>query len=282
MERAQKQSLNRRSILFSVITLTVASAIVLGAAQQAEAQQRPAPGPSARKPNILMIMADDIGWFNVSAYNRWHYGLPHSQHRPHRQRRRTVHRLVRRTKLHRGTSRFHHRTIADPYRPGQSWPAGGGHRFATRRPESVAEILKSLGYASGQFGKNHLGDGKDEFLPTNHGFDEFFGNLYHLNAEEEPENPELPEEPSVPPKIRSARCSQVKASDKDDGTIDPHFGRIGKQTIENTGPLTTKAHGDCGRRVLNAALDFIDRQAQGEHPMVLLLQSDAHACLDAS
>ena len=69
MERAQKQSLNRRSILFSVITLTVASAIVLGAAQQAEAQQRPAPGPSARKPNILMIMADDIGWFNVSAYN---------------------------------------------------------------------------------------------------------------------------------------------------------------------------------------------------------------------
>src|SRR5207302_4016803 len=121
---------------------------------------------------------------------------------------------------------------------------------------TVAEFLKNLGYATGQFGKNHLGD-KDEFLPTNHGFDEFFGNLYHLNAEEEPENPDYPKNPEFRKKFGPRGVLKCKATDKDDATVDPRFGKIGKQTIEDTGPLTKKRMETVDEEFLGAALDFI-------------------------
>ena len=104
---------------------------------------------------------------------------------------------------------------------------------------TIAEALKPLGYATGQFGKNHLGD-RNEFLPTVHGFDEFFGNLYHLNAEEEPENPDYPKDPAFRRNSARAACSMLQASDRDDPTVDPRFGKVGKQTIQDTGPLTRK------------------------------------------
>ena len=84
--------------------------------------------------------------------------------------------------------------------------------------------MKSLGYATGQFGKNHLGD-RNEHLPTVHGFDEFFGNLYHLNAEEEPENPDYPKDPRFRAEVRSARRAQMQGDRPDDPTVDPHSGR---------------------------------------------------------
>ena len=127
---------------------------------------------------------------------------------------------------------------------------------------TIADVLKTQGYATGQFGKNHLGD-RDEHLPTNHGFDEFFGNLYHLNAEEEPEGLLLSEGSGVPEEVRPARRASSRSAD-------------GK--IEDTGPLNTQAHGD-GRRGVprRAAKDFIDRQAQGRQA-VLRAGSTPRAC----
>ena len=104
---------------------------------------------------------------------------------------------------------------------------------------TIAELLKAQGYATGQFGKNHLGD-RNEYLPTVHGFDEFFGNLYHLNAEEEPELPDYPKDPAFRAKFGPRGVMDCKASDKDDPTVDPRFGKVGKQVCTDTGPLTKK------------------------------------------
>ena len=107
---------------------------------------------------------------------------------------------------------------------------------------TIAELLKPLGYATGQFGKNHLGD-LNKFLPTVHGFDEFFGNLYHLNAEEEPETANWPPEEDFPgfnERFRPRGVLHCWATDADDDTEDPRYGRVGRQRIEDTGPLTKK------------------------------------------
>ena len=117
-------------------------------------------------------------------------------------------------------------------------------------------MLKSVGYATGQFGKNHLGD-RDEFLPTNHGFDEFFGNLYHLNAEEEPENPDYPKDPEFRKRFGPR------------GVI--HSYADGK--IDDTGPLTKKRMETVDEEFLAAALDFIDRQHKAGKPFFCYFNS---------
>src|SRR4029453_9688241 len=101
---------------------------------------------------------------------------------------------------------------------------------------TIAQLLKPQGYATGQFGKNHLGD-RNEFLPTVHGFDEFFSNLYHLNAEEEPEHADYPKDPGFKGKFGPRGVLKSKATEREDPTVDPRFGKVGKQTIEDTGPL---------------------------------------------
>jgi arylsulfatase A-like enzyme len=138
---------------------------------------------------------------------------------------------------------------------------------------TIAELLKNHGYATGQFGKNHLGD-RNEFLPTVHGFDEFFGNLYHLNlyhlnAEEEPELPDYPDATEFP-EFRSRygprgvlRCW---ATDTDDPTEEPRWGRVGRQRIEDTGPLTKKRMETCDDEFVAAAKDFISRQHADDKP----------------
>jgi len=110
-----------------------------------------------------------------------------------------------------------------------------------------------------------LGD-RNEHLPTVHGFDEFFGNLYHLNAEEEPENPDYPKDPRFRAKFGPRGVLKCKASDRDDPTVDPAFGRVGKQTIENTGPLDTRRMETIDEEFLGAAKDFITRQQRGGTP----------------
>ena len=124
------------------------------------------------------------------------------------ERRHPLHRLLRRAELHGGPGLVHHRPMRAAHRPDEGRPSRRGARHAGRGPITVAELLKQLGYATGQFGKNHFGD-RDEHLPTMHGFDEFFGNLYHLNAEEEPEDARLPDRQGLP---RTSRRSSARAA----------------------------------------------------------------------
>ena len=130
---------------------------------------------------------------------------------------------------------------------------------------SIGGLLKNLGYATGQFGKNHVGD-RNESLPTVNGFDEFFGNLYHLNAEEEPELPDYPKDPAYRAKFGPRGVLRCKATDKDDPAVDPRFGKVGKQTIEDTGPLTKKRMETIDDETSAAAIDFMKRQKEAGKP----------------
>jgi arylsulfatase len=133
---------------------------------------------------------------------------------------------------------------------------------------TIAELLKPHGYATGQFGKNHLGD-KNEFLPTVHGFDEFFGNLYHLNAEEEPELPNYPPADDFPQfreRFAPRGVLHAWATDEEDAADEPRWGRVGKQRIEDTGPLTKKRMETIDDEVLEHTLAFIDRQHSSSTP----------------
>ena len=133
------------------------------------------------------------------------------------------------------------------------------------RDPTIAQLLKPLGYATGQFGKNYLGD-KNQYLPTVHGFDEFFGNLYHLNAEEEPENFNYPRDPRFREMFGPRGVLRCTATDTDDPTEDPRWGRVGKQTIEDTGPLTRKRMETIDDDTSDAAVDFMERQVAAGTP----------------
>ncbi|MGB5167862.1 MAG: arylsulfatase [Acidimicrobiia bacterium] len=134
---------------------------------------------------------------------------------------------------------------------------------------TLAELLKPEGYASAQIGKNHLGD-RNEYLPTVHGFDEFYGNLCHLNTEEEPEQADYPHHlPWVSEMFGPRGVLDCKATDVDDPTEDPRFGRVGKQTIEDTGPLTRERMETVEDDLLNHSLDFIDRAHAAGEPFLL-------------
>jgi arylsulfatase A-like enzyme len=120
---------------------------------------------------------------------------------------------------------------------------------------TIAAALKNQGYSTGQFGKNHLGD-LNSMLPTAHGFDEFFGNLYHLNAQEDPENPDYPSKKEFPKFFETFGPRGVihsYATDKDDTTVEPRWGKVGKQKIEDTGPLNTKRMETCDDEFVAAA-----------------------------
>ena len=130
---------------------------------------------------------------------------------------------------------------------------------------TIGQFMQGLGYATGQFGKNHLGD-RNEHLPTVHGFDEFFGNLYHLNAEEEPENPDYPKDPDFRKKFGPRGVLRCRATDDDDATVDEQFGRVGKQVIENTGPLSKKRMETVDEEFLAAAKDFMGRKTKEGKP----------------
>jgi arylsulfatase len=139
---------------------------------------------------------------------------------------------------------------------------------------TIAELLKPLGYATGQFGKNHLGD-RNDYLPTVHGFDEFFGNLYHLNAEEEPELPDYPKDPKFKAAFGPRGVLHCFATDKDDATTDPRWGRVGKQTIKDTGPLTKKRMETVDEEITAGAIGFIEKQAKAGKPFFCWYNSKA-------
>src|ERR1700752_699683 len=149
------------------------------------------------------------------------------------------------------------------------------NRTLPGRCSPIAELLKPLGYATGQFGKNHLGD-LNQFLPTVHGFDEFFGNLYHLNAEEVPEDPDYPSEKEFPElrKLFDPRgVIHSWATDKNDTTDEPRWGKVGKQKIEDTGPLTIKRQETIDDETSAAAKDFIKRQHEAGKPFFVWMNT---------
>jgi hypothetical protein len=153
-------------------------------------------------------------------------------------------------------------------------PVGMNDKLVT-----IAALLKEQGYATGQFGKNHLGD-LNHMLPTNHGFDEFFGNLYHLNAEEEPEMYDYyPDKdfPNFKKKNGPRGVIHSWATDVDDPTEQPRWGKVGKQKIEDTGPLTASADGDLRRRVRRAATGFIKKPAGRRQAVLRLAEHHPHA-----
>jgi arylsulfatase len=152
----------------------------------------------------------------------------------------------------------------------------GSTRGIQASDPTLAEVLKSVGYNTAQFGKNHLGD-RNEFLPTVHGFDEWFGNLYHLNAEEEPEQLDYPgqKNPDYLQKYGPRGVLRTVATDVDDRTEDPKFGRVGKQTIENTGPLTRERMKTFDGEGLDATLDYLDRKGNDENPFFVWFNTTA-------
>jgi arylsulfatase len=221
----------------------------------------------AKRPNILVIWGDDIGIWNLSCYSRGMMGY----------RTPNIDRLAAEGMLFTdsygeqsctaGRSAFI--TGQSVFRTGLSKVGAPGMDVGLQAEDpTIAELLKGQGYATGQFGKNHLGD-LNKFLPTAHGFDEFFGNLYHLNAEEEPEERDYPD-PQQFPQFKAAfgprGVIHSWATDKDDSTEQPRWGRVGKQKIEDTGPLTKKRMETCDDDFVAAAKDFITRQHQAGEP----------------
>jgi arylsulfatase A-like enzyme len=262
---SKDRPLDRRSILLGGSTLAAATAAGLamkspGAVTQAQAQT----AATGQRPNILVIWGDDVGLANVSAYSFGVMGIKTPN----------IDRIAKEGLMF--TDYYAEQSCTagrSSFITGQSGLRSGNTKVglpgATLGLQAaditIAEALKPLGYATGQFGKNHLGD-RNEFLPTVHGFDEFFGNLYHLNAEEEPEHPDYPKDPAFRAKFGPRGVLKCKATDNDDQTVDPRFGKVGKQTIEDTGPLTRKRMETVDDETSNAAIDFIKRQTQANKP----------------
>jgi arylsulfatase len=223
-----------------------------------------ADGAAGKKPNILVIFGDDIGQANVSAYTMGLMGY----------RTPNIDRIAKEGMIFTdyyaeqsctaGRSSFI--TGQCTLRTGLSKVGMPAAPVGLRKEDpTIAELLKNHGYATGQFGKNHLGD-KNEYLPTVHGFDEFFGNLYHLNAEEDPESRTYPRDPRFRETFGPRGVLRCKATDKDDPTEQPRWGRIGKQTIEDTGALTKKRMETIDDETSDAAVDFLKRQAKAGKP----------------
>src|SRR6187401_2336157 len=235
--------------------------------------------PHAERPNILVIWGDDIGITNLSCYSDglMGYRTPNID--------RIAAEGVRFTDYYGEQSctagRAASITGQNPYRTGLTKVGMPGMDLGLRAEDpTIATALKALGYATGQFGKNHFGD-RDEFLPTVHGFDEFFGNLYYLNAEEEPELPDWPPEADFPnfrERFGPRGVIHSWATDQDDATEEPRFGRVGRQRIEDTGPLTKKRKETIDDETTAAARDFIKRQhAAGKPFFVWMNTTHMHA-----
>jgi arylsulfatase A-like enzyme len=242
-----------KRILFMSFLLVSGLAFIAGPAFAAD-----------KKPNIVIIWGDDIGQSDVSAYSMGLMGF----------RTPNIDRVAKEGMIFTDyyaeqsctAGRASFITGQSGLRTGLTKVGLPGATLGLQKEDpTIAELLKPLGYATGQFGKNHLGD-RNEYLPTVHGFDEFYGNLYHLNAEEEPELPDYPKDPAFREKFGPRGVMDCKASDKDDTTVDPRFGKVGKQVCKDTGPLTKARMVTIDDDITNRAIDFIKRQNKAGKP----------------
>jgi arylsulfatase A-like enzyme len=252
-----KRRLKRGVYAFVFAVSLLAHSIVVVPSAAADTAQK-------KKPNILVIFGDDIGYWNISAYSRGMMGY----------RTPNIDRIGKEGAVF--TDHYSQQSCTAgraAFITGQSGLRTGMLKIGmpgakegiSDKDPTIAELLKAQGYATGQFGKNHIGD-RNEHLPTVHGFDEFFGNLYHLNAENEPEHPDYPKDPAFRAKFGPRGVLKCKSTDIDDPTEDPRFGKVGKQKCEDTGPLTTKRMETVDEETLKASVDFIDRQAKAGKP----------------
>jgi arylsulfatase len=227
-----------------------------------------------KKPNILVIFGDDIGTWNVGIYVHGMMGRTPSIDRIGREGALFTDHYAQ-PSCTAGRAAFI--TGQLPVRTGMTTIGiPGSARGIQKEDPTLAEVLKSVGYRTAQFGKNHLGD-RNEFLPTAHGFDEWFGNLYHLNAEEEPEQLDYPgqKNPAYQKEVGPRGVLHAWATTVDDPTVDPKFGRVGKQKIENTGPLTRKRMETFDGEVLAKTLDYLDRNGKGDKPFFVWFNTTA-------
>lgn len=234
----------------------------------------PVSAQQAKKPNIVVIMGDDIGMWNVGAYTHGMMGRTPSIDSIAKEGAIFTDHYAQ-PSCTAGRAAFI--TGQMPVRTGMTTIGiPGSTRGIQKEDPTLAEVLKSVGYATAQFGKNHLGD-RNEFLPTAHGFDEWFGNLYHLNAEEEPEELDYPgqKNPQYTKDVGPRGVLHTWATTTDDPTTDPKFGRVGKQKIENTGPLTRKRMETFDGEVLTHTLDYLDRTAKGDKPFFVWFNTTA-------
>jgi arylsulfatase len=230
----------------------------------------------AKKPNIVVIMADDVGIWNISAYHRGMMGGSTPN----------IDRIANEGALF--TDYYAQQSCTagraafilgqTPFRTGLlkvGMPAA--KQGLQDKDPTIAELLKPYGYATAQIGKNHLGD-RNEYLPTVHGFDEFYGILYHLNAMEEPYDPQYPKSPQFLANFGPRNVIETKATTVDDTTADPRWGKVGKQTIVDGGPLPPHPNmdpkskfnmEDVDDELVRRSIDFIDRSAKANKPFFL-------------
>ena len=237
--------------VFIISTLLSSTAFALEA--DANSQSNQPKTANTQKPNIVIIWGDDIGQTNISAYSHGLMGYTTPN----------IDSIAKDGVLFTDyygeqsctAGRAAFITGQSVFRTGLSKVGMPGADLGLSSEDpTIAELLKPLGYATGQFGKNHLGD-KDNFLPTNHGFDEFYGNLYHLNAEEEPELPDYPKDPEFRKKYGPR------------GVIHSYLNEDGSQKIEDTGPLTRKRMETIDDDVASRAVEFIEKQNKAGKPV---------------
>jgi arylsulfatase A-like enzyme len=223
------------------------------------------------RPNILVIFGDDVGYANLSIYNPGVMGYTTPN----------IDRIGREGVMFSDhyaqpsctAGRAAFITGQYPIRSGLTTVGTPGGKLGLQAATpTLAEVLKAQGYATGQFGKNHLGD-RNEHLPTVHGFDEFFGNLYHLNTEELPEQEDYPKDPAFRAKFGPRGVLKCVAADTDDATEDPRFGRMGSQRCTDTGPLTRKRMETADDEFISASLDFVRRAKQQDKPFFVWLNT---------
>src|SRR5258705_7781179 len=226
-----------------------------------------------KKPNILILWGDDIGIWNISHFSRGMMG-----YQP-----RNIDRVAEEGVTFTDSYSQQSCTVGracfitgqNPIRTGLTKVGMPGATVGLQAEDpTIAELLKPQGYATCEFGKNHLGE-RNEYLPTVHGFDEFFGNLYHLNAEEEPELPDYPKDPKFKEAFGPRGVLHCFATDTDDPTEEPRWGRVGKQKVEDTGPLTKKRMETVDEEITDAALAWMEKQAKADKPFFLWYNATA-------
>ena len=262
------EGLKRRDLLLSGTSLVAASALTgAGFATQAQAQPQAATPPSGKQPNIVFIMGDDIGMWNIGAYHR---GLMAG-------RTPNIDKLAAEGTLFTDyyaeasctAGRAQFITGELPIRTGMTTVGQAGSPIGIPpQAVTIATVLKSMGYATGQFGKNHLGD-LNEFLPTVHGFDEFFGYLYHLDAMEDPAHPGYPQE--LLNVVGPRNMVHSWATDTDDQTVMPRWGKIGKQKIEDAGTLYPKRMETVDDEIRDLSFKFMDKAKADGKPFFVWL-----------